>query len=142
MQNKKANERDVAGKPSKPKPKERDIQRSILDFLRAKGIFAERRNVGAARFLGRSGKEQLVRFSSRGAADIYGCLPPSGRHFEIEAKNPGWKPPENYHTRTGKVNKAYLHWQEQLAFGMAVRKSGGIWFVAVGLGQVRTELGL
>lgn len=75
-----------------PPPLEKDIQKSILDYLELRHVPHWRANTGAAWLPGRGGKPQLVRFGFRGVSDILGILPPSGRWLAIEVKRPGKEP--------------------------------------------------
>lgn len=118
----------------RPQPAEREVQRAIIDLFAARGYLYERRNVGMAMLPGKDGKPQPVRFGSRGAADIW-CLA-NGVHWEIEVKAPGWKPPTNYFTKSGKVNQKYVHWQEQKSWGEKTIRAGGKWIVATSLDDV------
>ena len=75
-----------------PPVKESDIQRLILDYLKAKKILAFRMNTGAASGTYK-GKRWFMRFGSPGMADILCFLPPN--HFchvlWIEVKREGGK---------------------------------------------------
>jgi len=61
-------------------PLEKDIQRTILDYLTMRGIFHWRNNTGALR-----SDDRFVRFGFRGSSDIIGVLP-GGRALFIEVK--------------------------------------------------------
>ena len=89
--------------------KERDLQKAILKYLNAVGIYAWRNNTGS--FSGEyKGRKRFVRFSTPGAADIFAVLPRSGRFLAIEVKSEGKKPTP-----------------AQIAWGRIVNEAGGIW---------------
>lgn len=71
-----------------PSIREQDVLRAIQDFLNYRGFRVRRRNVGGA-FAMRLGREQFVRFSEPGAADLTGWEVGSGRAIEVEVKRPG-----------------------------------------------------
>jgi hypothetical protein len=90
-------------------PKEADILRDCLMWLKLHGVFCWRQNQGA--IAGEhNGKRRFLRFSSApGISDIIGLLPPAGKLLAIECKRPGRHPTP-----------------EQLAFLEVIRSSGGI----------------
>ena len=90
-------------------PKEADILRDCLTWLKLHGVFCWRQNQGA--IAGEcNGKRRFLRFSSApGISDIVGILPPSGQMLAIECKRPGRKPTP-----------------EQELFLQVVRQSGGL----------------
>lgn len=90
-------------------PKEADIVRDCLLWLKLHGVFCWRQNQGA--ISGEyNGKRRFLRFSSAtGISDILGIMPPSGRLLAIECKRPGRKPTV-----------------EQEAFLQMIRDSGGL----------------
>lgn len=66
---------------------ERDIQKSILDWLNlVVGIKAYRRNTGAT-LSTYKGKNRLIRYNQAGMSDIW-AIGPNGVHIEIEVKRP------------------------------------------------------
>ncbi len=67
--------------------KESDIQKDILNYCAAVGIFARRRNSAGRQKM----KGYWINLGEKGAADIWGILK-GGRHFECEVKIPGKKP--------------------------------------------------
>lgn len=96
---------------------ERDIQRSILEYLKIKGYLCKRNQSGMS-FGETKGKKWAIRMGEAGWADIIGCLK-SGVFFAIEVKRHG-----------GVVTPA------QNAFLEAVRASKGVAFVAYSLEDV------
>ena len=68
------------------------VQKAVLDLLAVLRIPAYRRNVGAMGGVGANGKKWFMRFAEAGQSDIWGIIPGTGRHFEIEVKAPGKKP--------------------------------------------------
>ncbi len=68
--------------------RETDIVRSIRGYLELRGFRIFRRNVGGA-YAMRLGREQFVRFSEPGAADLTGWEIGTGRAIEVEVKVPG-----------------------------------------------------
>lgn len=72
------------------KPCEGHIVKACLGYLRARGIFAWRNNVGSVSGTYK-GKDRYVRFGTPGSSDIFGILP-GGKFLAIECKMPGKKP--------------------------------------------------
>ena len=104
------------------KVKERDIQKTIFDYLRMKKILCfKHRNVGI--FKKDTGSYIPLPFGEKGISDIIGCLP-SGQFLAIEVKVKGNKPSP-----------------EQEAFILKVKAAGGKAFVAYSLEDVIRELG-
>lgn len=97
------------------KPKEKDIRKSIQQYLDMKGIFNFRQWQG--------------QFSVRGIPDIIGIIPISGRILGIEVKLPGWK-----------LNPNSKHESEQVEFLENIIKSGGIAFFATSIEDVESQL--
>lgn len=64
-------------------PSEHDIQRQILDWLKAKHIFHFRSNAGAMAG-SHKGKRWYVKFGPKGGPDIFAVI--KGRIFGIEVK--------------------------------------------------------
>lgn len=98
--------------PSKKIDSEHSIQASILDYLKLKGVFAYRNNVGAVKI----GK-RFIRFGMPGAPDIVAVV--SGHYFGIEVKKPG-KPLSD----------------AQQAFCDVLRAAGGTYVIATCLEDV------
>lgn len=96
---------------------EKEIQKTILDYLALKGINAWRTNSGI-QFSTYKGKEHVVRLAPRGTPDIIGFLS-DGKFLGIEVKKPG-----------GTVSP------EQLLFIEKVNKAGGVCFIAYSLDDV------
>jgi VRR-NUC domain len=90
-------------------PKEADILRDCLTWLKLHGVFCWRQNQGA--ITGEhNGKRRFLRFTSMaGVSDILGILAPSGRLLAVETKRPGRKPTP-----------------EQEAFLDVIRQCGGV----------------
>lgn len=79
--------------PSLPVPYEREIQKSVLEYLRLRKIPAWRVNSGMMIADNEDGTRRHVRFNmARGCSDVLGILPPSGRFLAVEVKRPGRKP--------------------------------------------------
>jgi hypothetical protein len=75
-----------------PKPRESEVQRAGIALLRGLGCEVHRRNTGAVR-ANYKGRNRLVRFSEKGASDVWFVMPQlGGRHGEWEAKRPGERP--------------------------------------------------
>lgn len=133
--------------PAKPRvaksPKEREIQRAILDYLAlVPGVSAWRNNTGAM-FGEHKGKRWAVRFGAPGISDILGwrtvkdfthqgcchktdaALPRVAHFLAIEVKRPGTYPTP-----------------AQAAFLETVKAAGGIAIVARSVEDVRRALGL
>ena len=78
---------------AKPKPvviPEAKVQAAAIAMLRGFGCVVHRRNTGAMSGE-HKGKSRFVRFSERGAADVW-CVRPNGYHCEIEIKRLGQRP--------------------------------------------------
>jgi hypothetical protein len=71
--------------PNKPKSKESDLQRQILDYLALKRIFAYRNNTGAFS----NGHGGFYRFGAIGSPVITCVI--AGQYVGIEVKRPGGK---------------------------------------------------
>lgn len=112
-----------------PKPKEKDIQRAILDYLALfpLKVFAWRANTGAMKV-----DRRFVRFNIQGAADITGVLV-GGRRLEIEVKRPGWKP-----AMSGRRAEKEM---PQRVFGECIKNLGGVYIVATSVDDLKV-LGL
>lgn len=103
----------------KPTVSEAEVQRACLDYLRLCGAWVIRVNGGAVMV----GK-RLVRFTDQtGCPDILCCL--QGRFVGVECKRPG-----------GKLRPSQ---GEQID---ALRRAGGLAFVADGLDTLRAALRL
>jgi hypothetical protein len=87
--------------------KESDIQKAILEALRAMGIFAYRNQVQSLRYTGGRGRNPM-----KGAPDLIGIIPPYGTFLGIEVKKPG-----------GKVSKEQQEWIDNITC------NGGLAFV-------------
>ena len=102
---------------------EGQVLAQILDYLKARGVFAFRQNTGAGKLTdGARHTSRFVRFGFPGCADILGCLD-DGRFLAIECKAP-----------TGRIT------QEQAAFLDDIRRRGGKAFVARSAEDVEREL--
>ncbi len=72
-------------------PREADVLKACLDYLRLRRIPAWRQNQGAVAGE-HKGKRRFLRFAAvDGISDILGLLPPSGRLLAVECKRPGGK---------------------------------------------------
>jgi hypothetical protein len=96
---------------------EKDIQRAILDYLRAKGYVCKRNNAGWASYTYK-GKEGRYRVGESGWPDIE-CLLKDGRYCGIEVKS-----------RKGVVSDI------QKNIGERIIATQGVWFVARSLDDV------
>ena len=105
-------------------PTEAQVLRGILDYLaHDPRVLVWRNNTGAARLPGRGGKEQIVRFGVRGAADILGVMRGSGRLIALEVKRPG-KSLEPH----------------QRAWGAAITAAGGHYACVHSIDEARAEV--
>lgn len=76
-----------------PAPKESDIQRACLGYLRLRGWLAWRNNSGAVT-ASYKGKRRFFRFNSApGSSDLF-FVAPAGRFGCVEVKRPGNEPTE------------------------------------------------
>jgi hypothetical protein len=101
-----------------PKPLEKDIQRAILDYLKAKKYFCWRNNTGG--FI--DNRNHFYQFGSVGSGDILG-MTQEGRFFSIEVKRPGGQPTWN-----------------QVQFMNEVNRNKGLAFVAYSVDDVEKNL--
>ena len=93
---------------------EKEILKSILEYLGIMKIFVWRNNSGALR----TESGGFVRFGATGAPDIVGLLP-GGQFFGIEVKRHG-----------GKQTDA------QRSFEEAIKKQGGVYILVFSLDEV------
>lgn len=109
-------------------PLEKDVQASIMQWLRLQGAFPIRLNSGA--FAGEyKGRRRFVKFNSEpGCSDIIAVLP-GGRLLACEVKRPGWKFRPSDH-----------HEQEQASFLEAVRRRGGVGIFATSIEDVERAI--
>lgn len=101
-----------------PRPRERDVQAAVLEYLALRRALAVRTNSGAVKV-----GTRLVRFNSAvGCSDILACY--RGRFVALEVK------------RDGKSKAT----DNQAAFLDAVRLAGGVGEVVAGIDDVRAIL--
>ena len=99
---------------------EQQIQRTILDYLRWRGIPCyKHQNAGI-----RKPDGSYIPTHTRGVSDIIGCLPKTGRFLAIEVKRPGVKATP-----------------EQLNFLETIKQAGGLAFVAHSVEDVEAMVG-
>jgi hypothetical protein len=103
------------------KVSEKDIQKSILEYLQIKGYVCWRNNTGAMAG-SHNGKKWFMRFGAIGSGDIFG-LTKEGRFFSIEVKAKGKKPSP-----------------AQVQFIQQIMANKGIAFVAYSVDDVQTFL--
>ncbi len=101
---------------------ETEIVKAILDYLRAHGLWAERRNSRVLMLPGKGGRLRPVRFGVKGGSDII-AIGLQGRFMAIEVKRPGQEATLDQET--------YLH---------EIRRHGGIAFVARGWQDVANAM--
>lgn len=102
-------------------PLEKDVQRGILDYLAHIGAWPVRINSGAISG-DHAGKRRFVRMNSQpGCPDVLCCL--DGRFIGIEVKRLGGKATE-----------------KQLSALDAIRRAGGVAFVATSIEDVERAL--
>jgi hypothetical protein len=103
-------------------PRESDLVRCCLQYLRLRGVLCWRQNSGAVAGE-HKGKRRFVRFhTARGCSDIVGILP-GGKFLAVEAKLPGRQPTP-----------------DQRAFLAAVESQGGLALVVHDLAELATAL--
>jgi hypothetical protein len=92
------------------KPLEKDIQRACLEYLQIMyGADRVWRNASGAMPCVRHGVTRFFKFGRKGAADISGIVPPTGRRLEVEVKREGQQ----------------LRPEQEIFLGM-IREAGGI----------------
>lgn len=102
-------------------PLEKEIQKSIIDYLALLGCWRIRINSGAMSG-NHKGKRWFMRFNDQpGCPDVIACL--EGRFIAIEIKRPG-----------GKLT------EKQASALEAIRRAGGLAFVATGIRDVEAVL--
>lgn len=101
---------------------ETQIVRAILDYLRVRGCWAERRNSRVLMLPGKGGRPRPVRFGVKGGSDII-AVSPHGRFIAIEVKRPG----ESLTTH-------------QAAYLFEIRRHGGIGLMATSAQDVAVAL--
>ena len=101
----------------KPKIGEKDIQRTILDWLTSQKIFHYRQNSGAFK----DKKNHLYRFGTSGAPDIVCVI--DGRYVGVEVK-----------AKTG------IQSDSQIAFQAKLEKGGGKYILAHSLEELKEKL--
>lgn len=80
--------------------REKDVVKSVLEFLALKRIWAWRNNTGAV-VSEHKGKKRFHRYGAVGSPDIFAVLP-SGKVMHIECKGPH-----------GKLSKEQEEWQQK-----------------------------
>jgi hypothetical protein len=101
----------------KPELRERDIQKTILDYLELHHILHYRQNTGAVKRNGR-----MIRYGIPGLPDIVCVI--GGRYVGIEVKAPGESPS-----------------LEQMQFGDSLEAAGGVYIVADCIEQFQHDIG-
>lgn len=118
--------RDARNNASRARPviAERDVQASVLAFLRKhpRVAWAQRFNSGVTKISNADGTERFIRFAFKGCSDILGMLR-GGRFLAVECKRAGERPTD-----------------EQRAFIDAVNGGGGLAFVACSIDDVARAL--
>ncbi len=97
--------------------KEKDIVRSILDYLEFRKIFHWRNNTGATIITRQSGKKDFYRFGAVGSPDIFAVI--DGKIYGIEVK-----------TLTGVQSENQKLWQKDF------EKAGGIYLLIRSLDEL------
>lgn len=119
------------GKPAKrsrrgrvpPVPLEKDIQRSVLQWLALVGVFAFRVNSGGMRWQDTKGKSRYMQFNTaKGCSDVLAILPDS-RFGAFEIKRPGKVPTD-----------------DQKVFLARVQQAGGVAVFCTGVDDLRAKL--
>jgi len=92
---------------------EKEIQKSILDYLRFRRHLCKRNNSGFVFINNPNGKKRAINVGEAGWPDIEGILKPSGRYFGIEVK-----------TQVGKLSESQLNMKQ------SILDAGGIYVLA------------
>ena len=103
----------------KRKVLEKDIQRSILQYLALRKVWHRRINSGGAMLNGHGGRGQFVRFGASGMPDIL-ARGSNGAVIWIEVKSP-----------TGRQTEDQRKWQEDM------ERFGDVYILARSLDDVR-----
>lgn len=106
-----------------PKPKEKDIQRQCLDWLKLWGALVVRVNSGARPWVDARGRRRVFAFNSEPGCSDALCLLPGGGFAAIEFKKEGEKPTP--------LQRGFLD---------KVTKTGGLALVISSLEQLRAAL--
>lgn len=109
------------------RPRERDIQRTIIAWLELMRVPHFRNNSGAAMMPGRGGKPMPVRFGDPGWPDII-AVGPRGQFVGIECKRP-------LGPRGGSGGSEQT--LEQRAVQAWIERTGGVYLLARSLDDVR-----
>jgi len=109
-------------KKPKPKIKEIDLQKQIVEYLNLQGHFVWRNNSGLFFVKGKSGKTRAIRAGLKGSSDILGVLN-GGTIIAIECKIA--------------YNRPTI---EQLDFLNRITSLGGVAFIAYSLEDVINNL--
>ena len=112
----------IPTKPIMPVPilHESKVLKQCMDWLRKRGILADRNNVGA----GQMGASGFYSYGVKGAGDIIGLLK-TGQHFEIECKR-------------GVGGRLSLEQQKR---AKVIKENGGIYYVVHGLVELEYYFG-
>lgn len=87
-----------------PRPKERDIQRQCMDWLKLWGALVVRTNSGAFT-VGEGRARRFVRANSEPGCSDCLCVLPGGGFAALEFKRPGNKPTDSQKSFLGEVAK-------------------------------------
>lgn len=123
---------------------ESQIQSQIIDYLRAKGIRADRQNVGASQYTDKNNVTRFVKFGDKGMSDILGCIPPEGKFLACEVKS---EKQYNYvmknydRIKRGQIKtKRDMHLSNQIQYIEDIKRIGGVGLFACCIENVEDEL--
>lgn len=91
-------------RPRRPRPLEREVQRSVLRALAALGCDPERRNIRRDPVRQADGSKAYVKSGRAGMPDVTATVPGLGTRLEVEVKRPGERPTRLQYRRLAEIN--------------------------------------
>ena len=121
------------------KSTEAGLQKSILEYLRGKGFYAQRINCGLTRLQDPRGRVRVIRGATKGTPDVLACL--YGYFVGIEVKN-GPEEVEKFHKKIANIKfkgilPSYKREADQSYQHSKIRSANGIAWVVGSLKQLK-----